>query len=84
MAESFPSPASAASAQFFVVTPNDTTELPYAVRSLYVGGGGDVSVKNAFGVSVLFKAVPTGSVLPVRTSTVMATGTTATNIVGLA
>lgn len=63
------------------VTPNDSTDLVYATRSLYVGGAGDVTVMLARGsASVLYKAVPVGTRLMVSVTRVYATGTTATNI----
>lgn len=73
------------------VTPSDTVDLPNAgagygpCRALYIGVSGDVTVQtqNGGGVaSVTFKSVPIG-ILPVRCSRVMATNTTATNIVAL-
>lgn len=71
-------PASA----FGAITPSDSTSLS-GVRALYVGAGGDVTVQGGSGQSVLFKAVPTGAVLPIQAGKVMSTGTTATNIVAL-
>jgi len=74
------------SEKFVAVTASDTVPLAYgtdAVRTkaLYIGGAGDVAVKNSLGTSVTFQNVPAGSVLPVNVSYVMATNTTATNIV---
>lgn len=67
-----------------VVTPNDTTTLAAVSRALYVGVGGDVSVLMAgTGTSIVFKNVPTGSVLPIRIQRVNSTSTTATNMVSL-
>ena len=67
-----------------VVTTSDTTELTWVSRSLYVGVGGDVSVQmQGTGTAVVFKNVPTGSVLPIRVKRVNSTATTATNMVSL-
>jgi hypothetical protein len=66
----------------FVVAPNDGVDLSNVTRGLYVGVSGDVSATMFGGETVLFKAVPVG-VLPVRLSRIMATGTGATNMVGL-
>jgi hypothetical protein len=63
------------------VTPSDTVEFSLC-RALYVGVGGNVTVLSD-GVPVTFLNVPTGLVLPVETTQVRATGTTATNIVAL-
>lgn len=67
----------------FVVTPGDQTTLTRVTRALYVGGTGDLRVTLAGGDTVTFRAVPAGTVLPVRVLTVLATGTTATDILGL-
>ena len=67
----------------FAVTGNDSTDLTNATRGLYVGGAGDVKVTTIGGSTVTFAAVPGGSVLPVRVARVFATGTTATNMIGL-
>lgn len=75
------SPASNA----FAITPSDSTDLAVAARALYVGTGGTVVVRlRATGTTaVTFKNVPSGSVLPVRAVRVLATGTTAADLVGL-
>ncbi len=64
------------------VTPSDSTELSN-VRALYVGVAGDLAVvmKNG-GAAVTFKNAPIGT-LPIRVTKVMATNTTATNILAL-
>ncbi len=68
------------------VTPSDTALLSDATHGLYVGGTGDVTVifaEDATNTPVTFKAVPVGAVLPVSVIRVMATNTTATNIVAV-
>jgi hypothetical protein len=65
------------------VVPSDSTVLA-ATSKLYVGVGGDLTVLLAGDtVPVLFKAVPSGSVLPLKVVKVMAAGTAATFIVAL-
>lgn len=65
------------------VTPSDTIELG-PCKALYIGGAGNVSVWMPGRESpVTFFAVPVGTVLPVSARRVLATGTTATNIVAL-
>lgn len=76
------------------VTPSDTKDVTDATgdasqsytRGLYIGVAGDVTVIMASdtgtGTSVTFKAVPLG-ILPIEVRRVKATGTAATNIVGL-
>ena len=74
------SPASSAVA----VTPSDSTELTYVARALYVGVGGNLAVKlRDDSLAVVLVGVAEGSVLPVQVKQVMATDTTATNIVAL-
>lgn len=64
------------------VTPSDSTSLS-GVRALYVGVAGDVAVTmKGSSTAVTFKAVPVG-ILPIQVSKVMATNTTATDIVAL-
>ena len=73
------SPARAAA----VVVPDDVNDLVNTSRSIYIGTTGDVSV-HMIGqtLPVVFKAVPVG-VLPIRVDRVLATGTTAADIVAL-
>lgn len=65
------------------VTPSDAVDLTKFARSLYIGTGGDLTVLMPDGASVLFKAVIGGTILPVRIRRVLATGTTASNLVAL-
>ena len=64
------------------VTPSDTTELKY-VRGLYIGGAGNVAVTTDSGNVVTFSSVTAGTILKIGVKKVMATNTTATNIVAL-
>jgi hypothetical protein len=73
---------------FAAITPSDTASLSNVTRFIYVGVTGDVVLVpddgSAIGANpVTFKAVPAGTFMPVRTPQVMATGTTATNLVAL-
>jgi len=67
----------------FAISPSDSTLLPETTRGLYVGTAGDIALLMLSGESLTFAAVPAGAVLPLRLTKVMATGTTADNIVGL-
>lgn len=67
----------------FTVSPNDNTALTKPAVALYVGTTGHVTLKGVDGADVVFKNVPSGFILPVQTNFVRATGTTATDIVGL-
>jgi hypothetical protein len=66
------------------VTPHDTNDLTFTARALYVGTGGDVAaILKGDAAAVTFKNVPAGSILPVAAKRVLATGTTAANILAL-
>lgn len=66
------------------LTPSDSVELAVIPKGLWIGTGGDVTLRAVNGgVDVVFKAVPSGHILPVRARFVRATGTTATDIVAL-
>jgi hypothetical protein len=67
----------------FVVTKSDTVSFSVPVAGLYVGGAGDVTVLTQLGTTLLFSAVPAGTILPIRCSKVFSTGTTATLITAL-
>ena len=73
------SPASHA----FAVTPSDASDLAETTRALYVGATGDIALVMKSGAAVTLTNVLAGSVLAVRAARVMATGTTAQDIVGL-
>lgn len=75
-----------------VITPSDTLAVSIGpaggyAKKLYIGVSGDVTVimaaDQALGTPVLFKAHPVGY-MDAQVRAVMATGTTATNILGLA
>ena len=65
------------------VTPNDSTDLTTASRGIYIGGAGDLRVTMVGKATVTLSAVPAGTLLPLRVVRVLATSTTATNIVAL-
>jgi hypothetical protein len=65
------------------VTPSDSTDLAQPALALYIGVTGDVNVYVGGGTTaVLFKSVPVG-VLPVAATRVLATSTSASQIVAL-
>lgn len=78
--------SSFATADFGVaVTPHNTNPLPDGrCRALYVGVGGNVAVQSRSDkAAVTYLAVPSGGTLQVSALVVLATGTTATDIVAL-
>lgn len=88
MADPFSSLAdnsTAPSREPFAVVPSDTVALPTLPKALYVGTGGNVTLRGAgAGSDVVFRNVAPGQVLDVRALFVRATGTTAADIVALA
>lgn len=69
----------------FAITTSDTALLN--LRAIYVGGAGNVAINTApsGGTSVIFTAPPIGTIIPIGLDQgrVMATGTTATLLIGL-
>jgi len=65
------------------VTPSDTVDLSNACRGIFVGGGGTLVVHMMDGAQVTFTGLVSGQILPIRCTRILATGTTATNIVAL-
>lgn len=62
------------------VTPNDTTDLPFVSKRLFIGTGGTVKIDTSGGDTVTYTAA-TGTYLNVRAKRVYAIGTSASNIV---
>lgn len=67
----------------FSITPNDSTALTNIAVGIYVGGAGDLKVDTKAGTALTFVGVAAGTFLPIAVTKVYATGTTATNIIGL-
>lgn len=67
----------------FTVTPSDDTPLAKPIRSLRVGGEGDVAFRGVDGEDDLWEDVAAGTVIPVRMTHVLDTGTTATKLNGI-
>ncbi len=81
-------------AQFAAVTTSDTAVLKYhnspaRTKGIYVGGAGNLAVKDlgdftgANRTTVIFIGVLAGVVYPISTDQILATGTTATNLIAL-
>lgn len=70
----------------FAVTPSDTVDLPQLANGLVIGsigGGATLTVICQDGGTVAFTTVSAGQVIPLCVKRVLATGTLASNIVGL-
>lgn len=68
------------------VTPNDSADLSYTARALYVGGAGNVKVDmlgTEGDATVTFSGIVAGSIIPVVVTRVYSTDTTATSIVAI-
>lgn len=80
VADQVSAPATRATA----VTPHDSNPLADIPKALFIGTGGTLVVRGVRDTSdATFVNVASGSILPLRTSHVRATGTTAADIVAL-
>lgn len=71
---------------YVAITPSDTVDLPFLTQAIWVGVSGHIALRNSAGVTVVFKNVPASSASApfiIGTRRVMATGTTATDLVAL-
>lgn len=72
-----------AALSMFAITTSDSNDLATSVRQIYVGVGGDVSVIDSKGNTVIHKNAATGSYLgPFNVVRVTTANTTATNLIG--
>ena len=67
----------------FTVTPDDGADLPETTRAIYVGIGGNLAVQMLSGETLTLSNILPGSLLPLRVTRILATGTTAAAIAGL-
>ena len=65
------------------VAPSDGDDLLVSSRALYIGGDGDLAVELVSGNSVTLAGVKGGTLIPIRATKVLSSGTTATGIVAL-
>jgi hypothetical protein len=70
------------SACFVAVTPSDTVKItynnqPHRSKAIYVGGAGNLAIKDINGNTVLFQGLTASTVLPIQTDQIMATNTSA-------
>lgn len=62
------------------VTPQDSTDLNFTSRYIYLGVSGDVKVALESGEDITFKALSAGVLHPIHATRVYATGTTSADI----
>lgn len=67
----------------FAIAASDAADLPAETRAIYVGTGGDLALVLASGDQITLAGIAGGMLLPVRARRVIATGTTASQLVGL-
>lgn len=67
-----------------VVSKSDGTPLAFDCRAIYVGGTGNMEVITTGGDTVLFSAIPVGTIIPINARYVRSTNTTATLMVAMA
>ena len=61
-----------------------TIATPFTLcRGIYVGGAGNIQAIMSNGDSVMFTAVPVGTILPIRATNTVVTLTTATLLIAL-
>jgi hypothetical protein len=66
------------------ITPNDSADLDYVTRCIYVGTSGDVTVDLVgIGTNITYANLPSGFYLIGFFSRVYSTGTTASDLVGM-
>lgn len=69
------------------ITPNDAADLSETPKAIYVGTGGDIAMigdNEAVGaLPVVWRNVPAGAIVPFRPRRIMATGTTATDMLAI-
>jgi hypothetical protein len=69
------------SAGGYAITPHDDTVLVPTANGIYCGGGGDIRIITPEGDDLTFTAVPAGQTIDWQAVKVMATNTTATNLI---
>mgnify|MGYP003638289847 CR=1 FL=1 len=69
----------------YAVTPHDTNEIgDFVPRAIYVGTGGNINMMlEGDEVANVFVGVPSGSLLPLKARIILATSTTASDIVAV-
>ena len=76
--------ASAPATYALAVTPHDSNALTDIPKALYVGTGGNITMRGKNGAAdQVWKNVPSGAFLPFRAQYVRSTGTTATDILAV-
>ena len=67
----------------FDIVPSDVNDLAYIPRAIYIGSSGDLAVEPEIGSPVIFTNLFQGTWITIRVKKVLATGTTATNLIAM-
>ncbi len=65
------------------IIPSDGQDLPEPTRAIYVGSGGTLGVQMVSGATVDLTGALSGAIYPLRVRRVLATGTSATDLLAL-
>lgn len=77
----FDAPAASSTAPY-AITPSDTAALTTVPKGIYVGKGGEVTLRGVGSdADVTYRNLPDASYIAIRASHVRATGTTATHLI---
>lgn len=68
--------------EHFDITPSDTVDMEIRPRSIYIGVGGSLTLRSKKGVDVTYQPGDDSYIL-FKAVRVMATGTTATGLIGV-
>lgn len=68
----------------FSISPDDSADLARPTRGLMIAGGGDVALVTLGGDTAILPALLPGIQYAIRARRILASGTTATGLVGLA
>jgi hypothetical protein len=68
--------------EWYAISPSNFAELPVRPRAIYVGIAGDIAMTSLMGTTVIFRNAAVGY-HPLRPVKILATGTTAGDIIGL-
>ena len=67
----------------FSIAPDDASDITTVTRGIVLGTAGDLAVVFKDGSTITLPGLNAGVIYPIRITRVLATGTTATGIVGL-
>lgn len=82
--QNFPSSKESPIDFVFDITANNSANLAYTTRAIYIGNGGNIQLETVGNnTTVILKNVVAGTILPLRVRKVYANNTTANSIVGM-